>query len=40
VGLGAVVAAKFANVTLLLTALWLLSGVIFGGEKDFSAKNR
>lgn len=33
IGVGAVAAAQFANVTLLLTALWLLAGVLRrGGE--------
>lgn len=40
VGAGAVAAAKFANVTLLLTALWLLSGVLLRGGGRFSPKKR
>lgn len=33
VGVGAVAAVQFANVTLLLTALWLLAGVLRRGRK-------
>lgn len=33
VGVGAVVAAKYANVTLLLTAVWLFTGTIRGKRK-------
>lgn len=33
VGVGAVAAVQFANVTLLLTALWLLSGVLRRGRE-------
>lgn len=37
VGVGAIVAVHYANITLLLTAIWLLVGVIHhGGEDDGS----
>ena len=34
VGIGAVAAVHFANVTLLLTGLWLLAGVLRRGEEE------
>lgn len=33
VGIGAIVAVHYANITLLLTALWLLAGVLHHGSK-------
>lgn len=34
VGIGAIVAAHYANVTLLVTALWLLAGVLRNGGRE------
>lgn len=34
VGVGAVAAVHYANVTLLLTAVWLLAGVLRGGDGE------
>lgn len=34
VGIGVVIAAYYANATLLLTALWLLTGVLRHGDRD------
>lgn len=36
VGLGAIAAVRFANVTLLITALWLLYGVLFRDRRHSS----